>query len=208
MPDAKQWLDVSEAAKYLGVHFTTLRRWADAGDIPSIRTPGGRRRFHITELENFIQTSRQNNRRDMILHWGTKVINNSRQQIQDRNLQAESWMKNLATEQKNNLRLSGNRLMGLLMQYTSRLENGEPFLEEGKHIAKEYGQICHNAGLPISQSIQAFLFFQRSILGAVHETGVMSGISDQESTNIYQRASFFFDVLLIAMVDQYERLSP
>ena len=37
-----QWLDLSAAADYLGVHFTTLRRWTDDGKVPCIRTPGGR----------------------------------------------------------------------------------------------------------------------------------------------------------------------
>ena len=39
------WLTLSEAAEQLGVHPTTLRRWADNGDIPVSVTPGGHRRF-------------------------------------------------------------------------------------------------------------------------------------------------------------------
>ena len=28
-----KWMRLSEAADYIGVHFTTLRRWTDAGEI-------------------------------------------------------------------------------------------------------------------------------------------------------------------------------
>src|SRR5512141_1652730 len=51
---SEHWLDLSEAAQYLGVHFTTLRRWADAGQVPCIRTPRGRRRFSRPELTAFL----------------------------------------------------------------------------------------------------------------------------------------------------------
>ena len=50
----KRWMDLSEASAFLGVHFTTLRRWVDAGKAPCIRTPGGRRRFDRVELAAFL----------------------------------------------------------------------------------------------------------------------------------------------------------
>src|SRR5512141_2507723 len=56
---SEHWLDLSEAAHYLGVHFTTLRRWADAGQVPCIRTPGGRRRFAAADLQVFLESLRQ-----------------------------------------------------------------------------------------------------------------------------------------------------
>jgi excisionase family DNA binding protein len=55
----EQWLNLSDAAQFLGVHFTTLRRWADAGQISCIRTPGGRRRFSKNDLQAFINNMRQ-----------------------------------------------------------------------------------------------------------------------------------------------------
>jgi excisionase family DNA binding protein len=56
---AEKLVDLAAAAAYLGVHFTTLRRWADAGKIAHIRTPGGRRRFSQTDLEQFRQSLNQ-----------------------------------------------------------------------------------------------------------------------------------------------------
>lgn len=45
------WLSIGEAAKYLGVSRDTLRRWEKRGKIKSYRTPGGRRRYTIYDLE-------------------------------------------------------------------------------------------------------------------------------------------------------------
>ncbi len=45
------WLSIGEAAEYLGVSRDTLRRWEKRGKIKSYRTPGGRRRYTIYDLE-------------------------------------------------------------------------------------------------------------------------------------------------------------
>lgn len=43
--DNRRWLTLKDASDVLGIHYTTLRTWADNGDIPVFRTPGGHRRF-------------------------------------------------------------------------------------------------------------------------------------------------------------------
>jgi len=42
---------LAEAAEMLGVHPETLRRWADEGKVPYVRTPGGERRFASEDIE-------------------------------------------------------------------------------------------------------------------------------------------------------------
>lgn len=44
---------ISDAARRLGVHHNTLRKWVDRGIIPAIRLPSGHRRFDPNELERF-----------------------------------------------------------------------------------------------------------------------------------------------------------
>lgn len=54
MPESNprpSWLTLSEAIDVLGVHETTLRRWADKGAIKTVRTPGGQRRFLQEDVE-------------------------------------------------------------------------------------------------------------------------------------------------------------
>jgi excisionase family DNA binding protein len=43
-----------QAASAVGVSAGTIRRWADAGTLESLRTPGGHRRFSREQLDQFI----------------------------------------------------------------------------------------------------------------------------------------------------------
>lgn len=49
----KDLLTLGEAARELSVAQSTLRKWADNGDIPIFRTPGGHRRFRRNDLDAF-----------------------------------------------------------------------------------------------------------------------------------------------------------
>lgn len=50
MPSAPYDLTVADAAELLRVHPDTIRRWAEAGDLHSWRTPGGQRRFRRSDV--------------------------------------------------------------------------------------------------------------------------------------------------------------
>ena len=43
-------LQVSEAANLLQVIPQTVRKWADNGELPCWRTPGGQRRFKLADV--------------------------------------------------------------------------------------------------------------------------------------------------------------
>ncbi len=48
------WVGTKKAVGLLGVSPTTLRRWADDGHLPYIRTAGGHRRYKLSDLEELI----------------------------------------------------------------------------------------------------------------------------------------------------------
>lgn len=49
-----EWLTLGEAARYLGVAQSTVRKWADMGRIETFKTPGGHRRFRREDLDEFM----------------------------------------------------------------------------------------------------------------------------------------------------------
>jgi excisionase family DNA binding protein len=51
------WLTLGQAAKFLGVAQSTIRKWSDHGRIPTFYTPGGHRRYRRGDLEAFIVRS-------------------------------------------------------------------------------------------------------------------------------------------------------
>ncbi len=48
--DATQTMTLGQAAALLSISSSTLRRWADDGRVPTVRTSGGHRRFRLSEL--------------------------------------------------------------------------------------------------------------------------------------------------------------
>ncbi len=52
-----EWLTLGQAARYLGVAQSTIRKWSDSGRVRAFYTPGGHRRFRRTDLEAFVETS-------------------------------------------------------------------------------------------------------------------------------------------------------
>ena len=53
------WLTLGQAAKYLGVAQSTIRKWTDSGRVPAFKTPGGHRRYRRRDLDAFLERSGQ-----------------------------------------------------------------------------------------------------------------------------------------------------
>ena len=51
------WLTLGQAAKYLGVAQSTIRKWSDVGRLPAFYTPGGHRRYRRGDLDDFLKRS-------------------------------------------------------------------------------------------------------------------------------------------------------
>jgi excisionase family DNA binding protein len=51
------WLTLGQAAKYLGVAQSTIRKWSDQGRVPAFYTPGGHRRYKRRDLDAFLDRS-------------------------------------------------------------------------------------------------------------------------------------------------------
>ena len=51
------WLTLGQAAKYLGVAQSTIRKWSDQGRVPAFYTPGGHRRYRRLDLDRFLESS-------------------------------------------------------------------------------------------------------------------------------------------------------
>ena len=54
-----EWLTLGQAAKYLGVAQSTIRKWTDSGRVPAFKTPGGHRRYRRRDLDSFLEHSGQ-----------------------------------------------------------------------------------------------------------------------------------------------------
>jgi excisionase family DNA binding protein len=55
--NATDWLTLGQAARYLGVAQSTIRKWSDQGRLPAFYTPGGHRRYRLRDLDAFVAGS-------------------------------------------------------------------------------------------------------------------------------------------------------
>jgi excisionase family DNA binding protein len=204
---SENWLELSEAAQILDLHPSTVRRWADAGKIKHRRTPGGRRQFDRSTIENIRKEMQEFNPQSPTEQIESKTRDFARQHVSELSSWQQGWLTRLNEEQLMIFRYSGQRLLGLVMQYISRNDDAETFLEEAKRIARDYSSIFYNIGLSISQSAEAFLFFRRSILELVQATSGLGGVNDPDGLRIFLRTSDFYDALLLAAIENYVRLS-
>jgi excisionase family DNA binding protein len=51
------WLTLGQAARYLGVAQSTIRKWSDSGRVRAFKTPGRHRRYRRDDLDAFLQRS-------------------------------------------------------------------------------------------------------------------------------------------------------
>src|SRR5512147_1949322 len=110
MTMTNHWLGLNEAAKRLGVHSTTLRRWSDTGEIAVMVTPGGHRRFAVTEIERF--TAERLKLRavgGLEQIWAQQAMTQTRQEIVNR--RDTPWLALFDVNDREHKRVLGRRLM-------------------------------------------------------------------------------------------------
>src|SRR5205809_6482127 len=55
--DESEWLTLGQAARFLGVAQSTIRKWSDQARVPAFYTPGGHRRYRRRDLDSFLERS-------------------------------------------------------------------------------------------------------------------------------------------------------
>ncbi|HET7554392.1 MAG TPA: response regulator [Gaiellaceae bacterium] len=70
IPEATQepeWLTLGQAARYLGVAQSTIRKWSDSGRVRVYKTPGRHRRYRRGDLDAFLERSGPEARRGPVV---------------------------------------------------------------------------------------------------------------------------------------------
>ena len=62
-----EWLTLGQAARYLGVAQSTIRKWSDSGRVRVYKTPGRHRRYRRDDLDAFLERSGPEARRGPVV---------------------------------------------------------------------------------------------------------------------------------------------
>ncbi len=155
-----EWLTLDQASKRLGVHPTTLRRWANSGAIDVFLTAGGHRRFRLADLERF-EREHHRSRLPTTLEqqWADCAIARTRQ-----SLAHQSWVVPYGEAERQSYRQLGRRLVGLLLQYVSRSDESVALLAEARSVGQQHAINGLQLGQSLVDLLQAVSFFRTTML--------------------------------------------
>jgi excisionase family DNA binding protein len=158
-----RWLALGEASRVLGVDVTTLRRWADAGEIQAFRTPGGHRRFTDADLATFVRRRHSATARlsDVFGADGVRLLPAG----SGRMVRTQPWYRAVRGPHAAAIGHSCRRLMAGLAAYLAG--EGPTARRRGEAAARALGTQIAALGLSAAEATEAFLFFRQAIAQAV-----------------------------------------
>lgn len=199
----ERWLSLPEAAEQLGIHSTTLRRWADNGQIPHMRTPGGHRRFAQSDLERFANEQRQGGELTAVeLTWAQQAMIQTRSEISQP--EGKPWLTAVAPDSRSQHRQLGQRLMGLTLQYVAAQSNHHLLLEEAKTVGEAYGRLAQVDQLSLADTLSATLFFRDMLVETALGMSPTAGVQPEDNLRLMRRINEMMNAVHLAIAGTYE----
>ncbi|HEY3289542.1 MAG TPA: helix-turn-helix domain-containing protein [Anaerolineae bacterium] len=199
----KEWLGLGEAAKYLGVHPATLRRWADADEIAYMLTAGGHRRFAITELEHFAAERLHESpapRTEQL--WADGAVAQTREVIQSHRQSA--WMQAYGSDDREQSRELGRRLMAVVLQYISSAGDGAILLDEARAIGVQYARSAIAHGLKMPDALEATMSFRDAMFEAAILIPEVARTASKSNARLLKRINQLLNAVQLAVAGEYD----
>lgn len=200
MPAVSEWLTLGEASRFLGVDESTLRTWADAGRIPTYRTPGGHRRFARQALVTFLEQSRHEAEprlADLIGPHADRLVPGVVDQIR-----RQHWYQSLDRASAQAIGAVCHDLMDALGGYLTGGPHQAEHLARGERAARQLGERVAGLRLSPVDATEAFLFFKQIITDSV---SMKLPLSPDGKVRSLRRVDVFLNHVLLQMMSAFER---
>jgi excisionase family DNA binding protein len=200
-----EWLSLSDAAKLLGVHPSTIRLWSDKGALPVHKTQGGHRRYKKGEILLWAESNSKPHT-EVLAPEGMmqEVVKSVRMQISEGRLEAEGWYQKLDEDARVQYRMSARSLFQGLMNYVA--SNGEDAATEAYAIGYEYASRARRYQLSYVDAAKAFLFFRDTLVESVIKVYTEANVPSKKATEMYTKMHTFTDQILISLLETYRKL--
>jgi excisionase family DNA binding protein len=186
------WLSLGEACRLLEVNESTLRQWGDSGHVQVYRTPGGHRRFLRDDVMRLTSPSSPTSDGESREKLEGSALRRIRRRLNHEEVARQSWYQSVEEEGRGRMRLFGRRLLSLLLQEGPLRRRRQDFLEESLLLGHEYGTEMADRGVPLEDSVEAFIFFRTLVL-------------DSTSTRSWSQILELADQVLVGMVESYQK---
>jgi excisionase family DNA binding protein len=211
MTDHSEWISLGEAAKLLGVHPTTVRNWADQGDLPFRRTPGRHRRFNRALLETWASEHKVSDKPAVPVSphnpqvLAEYALGHTRFSVGESDLHQKSWYEKLSPQGIENSRQFGRRLLECLVRHLEdQYAEGEE-LQVARQLGMDYAHMLQQEGLTLVQVVQGFVYFDDFLIEAVVQMMAPNmTTSPSEWSDLLRQINAFTNELLVAMVEYYQ----
>jgi excisionase family DNA binding protein len=198
-----QWLALKEASEFLGVHFTTLRTWADNGDIPVFRTPGGHRRFSLDDLRRFLAQRSQLATTDEY-EIVSVAVGRAREELERQLPVEQRWRYPLEGDAEQARKQRGRQLFALAVSFVLKPGQSQRILEQGRELGHEYGWEAAQSGVGLAETGKAVQFFRSQLVETVrHQEGAT--LPDADDLRVQRLIDLFLDEVLYSVLNGYER---
>ncbi len=202
---AGEWMSLSEVAKLIGVHPSTVRSWANNGKLPTHRTQGGHRRFRRADIDLWMR-SRNGGQAPvdlMIQH----ALRRTRLELNEGRLAGEPWYLRLTNEARDQYRLSGRSLLLGLISHLSNTITPEQTSAEARSLGFEYAARGQGCGLAISEAVSAFLFFRNILVDSLVDYYEEASVASPHAwSELVRKSQVFTDQILITLLQTYESI--
>lgn len=161
-----EWVSLGEAAKILGVHPATVRNWADRGELPFRRTPGGHRRFRRADLSQWATTQHapQPAEAELIVQ---SALGRILIEMDDGDLARQPWYTKITPDQRETLRVKVRHVMNALTAYLAGRPTDNGVFALPDEVGRDYAATARGYGLQLYEAARGFIFFTRFIIEAI-----------------------------------------
>lgn len=198
-----QWLSLKEASELLGIHFTTLRKWADEGEIRVFRTPGGHRRFSASDLRRFLEDRVAHESPSDAEAFVDAAVGQVRAEIEKLRHEHMTWAHSFTESARDHTRQRGRQLFSLAIAYVVKPAQRDRLLVEGQRLGFEYGEEAAVGGMPLVETGRAVQFFRSQLSKVVREENAYG--LDADDLRIQNAIDYFIDEVLYAVLSGYEQ---
>lgn len=199
-----KWLSLKQAADQLGIHPTTLRRWADNGDIPVYITPGGHRRFLEADVQAVLGGGPLNVQETKPERaWATRALLTTQERLRDHRSEVQ-WLQVFDEDKRAQQRELGKQLLALIMQHIALPEGDESLLVEAERIAEHYANICKSIGLTAAQGLEIIVFFRDNMTETALKLPQVATVDDDNRLRLLRKLNQIFNLLQIKLVEAYQ----
>jgi excisionase family DNA binding protein len=208
MEKERRWLTLSAASKLLGVHPATLRHWADAGQVPSYRTPGGHRRFDADELLAFLlqaSTPRaQTENTDVTAELFENALIQTRSELRRAKLDEEAWYSAFDDVGKERQRALGRQLFEDAVQFIIDPGQRQALMVRGQELGRAYAASSLDYDISLLETVRAFQFFRYNMLQALTVEDIDARVSVYDEADIGRNLDIFLNEILYGIINAYE----